>query len=290
MTSDILGVALPLLLLVASSAAASRSPASSEPVGILEDPCSVLAPIPPEVTRFRAEVAAAKAAGRPMPSFTSSYMEIHAQWVQRRLLQDFSGLCTYRDENARLAPNDAERIVFFGDSITQLWSAADPEFFTAGRVNRGISGQTTAQMLGRFRHDVVALRPRAVHIMAGTNDLAGNTGPTTLAWIQSNIRSMVDLARANRIAVILAAVPPAARFNWRPAIRPVPQIEALNAWLREYAASERLVFVDYGSVLGDGAGGIKRELSTDGVHPNPAAYALMRKVAQGAIGEATRGY
>jgi len=175
--------------------------------------------------------------------------------------------------------------VFFGDSITELWISADPGFFTQGRLNRGISGQTTAQMLGRFRHDVVALRPRAVHIMAGTNDLSGNTGPTTLAWIQANIRSMVDLARAHRIAVILAAVPPAARFNWRPAIRPVAQIEAMNAWLRDYAASEKLVFVDYGAVLGDGAGGMKAELSADGVHPNPAAYALMRKRTERAMRE-----
>jgi lysophospholipase L1-like esterase len=283
MKSRIVTVALALSLLSGSTAIRAQSPAPAEAVGILEDPCAALAPVPPEVARFRAEVAAAKAEGRPRPALTASYLEIHTQWIQRRLTQDFFGICAYRAENAKLEPGSADRVVFFGDSITELWRAADPEFFTQGRVNRGIGGQTTAQMLGRFRHDVVALRPRAVHIMAGTNDLAGNTGPTTLAWIQANIRSMVDIARANRIAVILAAVPPAAHFNWRPAIRPVPQIQALNAWLREYAASENLVFVDYGGVLGDGAGGMKAELSADGVHPNPAAYALMRKLAERAI-------
>jgi acyl-CoA thioesterase-1 len=277
-------LALALLLLCASSAIRAQSPAPAEAVGILEDPCAALAPVPAEVVRFRAEVAAARAEGRPRPSLTPSYLEIHAQWIQRRLQQDFFGLCAYRDENAKLGPGSTNRVVFFGDSITELWRAADPGFFTEGRLNRGIGGQTTAQMLGRFRHDVVALRPRAVHILAGTNDLAGNTGPTTLAWIQANIRSMVDIARANRIDVILAAVPPAARFNWRPAIRPAAQIEALNAWLRDYAASEKLVFVDYGGVLGDGAGGMKAELSSDGVHPNPQAYALMRAVAERALG------
>jgi acyl-CoA thioesterase I len=286
MTPGVLRAAFALLLLSVSSAAGAQS--STGPVGIVEHPCAALAPVPPEVTRFRAEVAAAKAAGRPLPSFTPSYLEIHARWTQERLLQDFFGLCGYRDENAGLGAPAVDRVVFFGDSITELWRAADAGFFTESRLNRGISGQTTAQMLGRFRQDVVALRPRAVHIMAGTNDLAGNTGPTTLAWIQANIRSMVDIARANRIAVILAAIPPATRFGWRPAIRPAAQIEALNAWLREYAASERLVFVDYGPALADGAGGMKAELTTDGVHPNPAAYERMRALAEGALREALR--
>ena len=239
--------------------------------------------MPAEVSRFRDEVAAAKAAGKALPSFTPAYLELHAQWIQRRLLQDFFGLCRYRDENARLGPATRSRVVFFGDSITELWRAADRELFSGETLNRGISGQTTAQMLGRFRHDVIALQPRVVHVMAGTNDLAGNTGPTTLAWIQANIRSMVDLARAHRIAVVLAAVPPALRFNWRPSIRPAGQVRALNEWLKEYAASEKLGFVDYGAVLGDGSGGMKSELTSDGVHPNPAAYRLMRPVAEAAL-------
>jgi lysophospholipase L1-like esterase len=261
----------------------AQQPAATDAVGVLEDPCAVLAPMPAEVTRFREEVAAAKTAGKPLPSFTPAYLELHAQWVQRRLLQDFFGVCRYRDENAKLGPATRSRVVFFGDSITELWRAADPELFSGETLNRGISGQTTAQMLGRFRHDVIALQPRVVHIMAGTNDLAGNTGPTTPAWIQANIRSMVELARANRIGVVLAAVPPALHFNWRPAIKPAAHVKALNDWLKEYAASEKLGFVDYGAVLGDGSGAMKAQLTSDGVHPNPAAYQLMRPLADGAL-------
>jgi lysophospholipase L1-like esterase len=272
-----------LLLTGALAVASVQQPASADAVGVRDDPCVVLAPIPVEVTRFREKVAAAKAAGKPLPAFTPQYLELHAQWVQRRLLQDFFGLCRYRDENAKLAAASRSRVVFFGDSITELWRGADPGFFSGETLNRGISGQTTAQMLGRFRHDVIALQPRVVHIMAGTNDLAGNTGPTTLAWIQANIRSMVELARSHRIGVVLAGIPPAAHFNWRPSIRPAAQVKALNDWIKAYAASEKLGFVDYGSVLDDGSGGMKPDLTTDGVHPNLAAYQLMRPLAERAL-------
>ena len=275
-----------MVLMMGSIAVANaHQSAPADAVGVLEDPCAVLAPIPAEVTRFREEVAAAKAAGNPLPAFTPAYLELHAQWVQRRLLQDFFGLCRYREENAKLGPATRARVVFFGDSITELWRAADVGLFSGETLNRGISGQTTAQMLGRFRHDVIALQPRGVHIMAGTNDLAGNTGPTTLAWIQANIRGMVELARAHRIGVVLAAIPPATHFNWRPSIRPAAQVKALNDWIKGYAASEKLGFVDYSGVLGDGSGGLKAELTSDGVHPNPAAYRLMRPLAEGALGE-----
>jgi len=226
-------------------------PACAGEVGVVEDPCAALSPVKEE-----------------------------------RRQQDYFGICRYRDDNAKLEARQGSRVVFFGDSITELWRAADPELFSKEALNRGISGQTTAQMLGRFRHDVVELRPRVVHIMAGTNDLAGNTGPTTLAWIQANIRTMVDISRAHGIAVVLAAVPPAARFNWRPEIRPASQIQAMNAWLRDYAASEKLVFADYGGVLADAAGGMRAELSADGVHPNAEAYKRMRPIAEKAVREA----
>ena len=278
----------PAIALVTGCSLACAQQPPVEAVGVLENPCAVLAPVPPEVARFRAEVAAAKAAGKPAPAFTPDYLELHARWVQRQQLQDFFGVCRFRDENAKLGPPAGTRVVFFGDSITELWPSNDPRLFSEGIVGRGISGQTTAQMLGRFRHDVIALQPRAVHIMAGTNDLAGNTGPTTLAWVQANIRSMVDLARANGIAVVLAAVPPAVHFNWRPSIKPAGQIEALNAWIREYAAKEKLDFVDYGVALGDGKGGINAELTSDGVHPNRAGYALMRPIAERALREALK--
>jgi acyl-CoA thioesterase I len=275
------------IAVVAAPSVVFAEQAAAEPVGVLDNPCAVLAPVPPEVAKFRAEVAAAKAAGLPGPAFTRAYLEIHTQWVQRRLLQDFFGLCRFREENAKLGAVTGTRVVFFGDSITELWKSADQGLFSGETLNRGIGGQTTAQMLGRFQHDVVALRPRVVHIMAGTNDLAGNTGPTTLAWIQANIRSMVDLAKVHGIRVVLAAVPPAAHFNWRPSIQPAAQIEALNEWIKDYAAKEKLVFIDYGRVLGNG-GGLKADFSADGVHPNPAGYALMRPLAERAIGDALK--
>ena len=270
------------MMLLAGANLASGQP----PVGVVDDPCAVLAPVPAEVQAFRDKVAEAKAKQTSRPAPTPSFLAIHAEWMNRRLLQDFNGLCRYRDENSKLRPATEKRVVFFGDSITELWEAADPVLFADDRVSRGISGQTTAQMLGRFQHDVVALRPRVVHIMAGTNDIAGNTGPTTLPWIQANIRSMVELAKAHRIGVVLAAVPPAAHFNWRPSVQPAGQISALNEWIKAYAESEKLVFVDYGTVLDDGRQGIKAELSADGVHPNPAGYERMRPLAEVAIREA----
>ena len=162
-----------------------------------------------------------------------------------------------------------------GDSITQGWKDSRPEFFRGDRVDRGISGQTTAQMLGRFSTDVIALHPAAVHILAGTNDIAGNGGPTTLENIEYNIRSMVELAQAHRIKVILGTVLPAVRYNWRPEIDPVPSIGALNAWIRSYSKSHGIILVDYYSALDDGRHGLAPSDSGDGVHPTPAGYAKM---------------
>jgi acyl-CoA thioesterase-1 len=272
---------LAMMLLAGANLASGQ-----QAVGVVDDPCALLAPMPAEVQAYRDKVAESKVNQTLRPLLTPSFLALHAEWVNRRLLQDFNGLCHYRDQNSKLGPATEKRVVFFGDSITELWEAADPALFANDRVSRGISGQTTAQMVGRFQHDVVALRPRVVHIMAGTNDIAGNTGPTTLPWIQANIRSMVELAKAHRIGVVLAAVPPAAHFNWRPSVQPAGQTGALNAWIEAYAESEKLVFVDYGTVLDDGRQGIKAELSADGVHPNPAAYERMRPLAETAIREA----
>ncbi len=162
-----------------------------------------------------------------------------------------------------------------GDSITQGWIESRPEFFKGDRVDRGISGQTTSQMLGRFYADVIALRPAVVHILAGTNDIAGNGGPTSLEAIENNIRSMVELAQAHGLKVVLGTVLPAARFNWRPEIDPVPSIQALNAWIREYARARRVTLVDYYALLDDGQHGLVKSDSEDGVHPSPAGYAKM---------------
>jgi lysophospholipase L1-like esterase len=188
---------------------------------------------------------------------------------------DFVNLCRYRAANRALPKASSARIVFIGDSITQGWEESRPEFFRGDRVNRGISGQTTAQMLGRFYSDVIALHPAVVHILAGTNDIAGNGGPTTLEAIENNLRSMVELAQAHRIKVVIGTVAPAARFGWRPEIDPVSSIRDLNIWIRGYARSRGAILVDYYAVLDDGHHALSAGDSGDGVHPSPAGYAKM---------------
>lgn len=179
----------------------------------------------------------------------------------------------------------ANRVLFFGDSITELWRLDTPDFFTDDIIDRGISGQTTQQMLVRFRADVIDVKPVTVHIMAGTNDIAGNTGPTSLPWIEANIETMVEMAQAHGIKVILGAIPPAARFAWRPDLTPAATIVAYNLWLRDYATRKRLAFIDYYRLLDDGHGGFTARFSADGVHPNAAGYKLMTGLARVAIAD-----
>ncbi|TMJ11806.1 MAG: GDSL family lipase [Alphaproteobacteria bacterium] len=196
---------------------------------------------------------------------------------------DPAGLDRYRQENAALkATPGVPRIVFMGDSITEGWRGQVPGFFGPGRVGRGISGQTTAQMLVRFRQDVIALRPRVVHIMAGTNDIAGNLGPVSDSDLEANIESMTELAQAHGIRVILASIPPAADFPWRPGLNPGPRIVRLNAWLRDYAAKSGAVYADYWSATHDGLG-FRADWASDGVHPTRAGYDAMAPVAEAAI-------
>jgi lysophospholipase L1-like esterase len=170
-----------------------------------------------------------------------------------------------------------------GDSITEGWVTADPKLFTDGVIGRGISGQTSPQMLLRFFQDVIELRPQLVHIMAGTNDIAGNTGPTTEQDFKNNIIAMVDLARAHHIQVALASILPASSFSWKPEYRPAVTIKELNSWLRSYARESHIRYVDYYAVLTDTQGGFKAELSDDGVHPNREGYAAMREPALRAV-------
>ena len=199
--------------------------------------------------------------------------------ANRRLAaRDWPGICRFSAANeAVLAAGRAPRVVFMGDSITENWALADPSFFDGGVVNRGISGQTTAQMLVRFRADVVTLHPKLVHILAGTNDVAGNTGPSRAQDLQNNIMAMVEIARANGIRVVLGSIPPTASFSWQPGIDPVPTIRALNTWLRDYAARQRIPYIDYYALLTGSAGELRPELGNDGVHPNRVGYGLMRK-------------
>lgn len=201
-----------------------------------------------------------------------------------RLASDWAYLARYQPGNARLEPTPGRpRIVFMGDSITEGWVGLGGGFFTSGRVGRGISGQTTPQMLLRFRQDVIDLHPAVVQIMAGTNDIAGNTGPMTPEQTQDNIRSMVDLAHAHGIRVILASIPPADRFPWKPGLEVAPRIVAMNAWLKDYAARSGCIYADYWSALkGDGLG-MRDGLSSDHVHPTEAGYAVMAPVGEAAI-------
>jgi lysophospholipase L1-like esterase len=200
---------------------------------------------------------------------------------------DWAFLDRYRQENLALK-DDSSRVVFMGDSITEGWAgtpfiSANPHF-----VGRGIGGQTTEQMLVRFRADVIELKPKLVHIMGGTNDVAGNNGPESDQDIEAAIASMVDLALANRIRVVLASIPPAADFHWRPGLDPATRIRRLNEWLKAYAVQAGITYVDYWPVLATETGGMKAGFSSDGVHPNSAGYKAMEPVAQAAIQGAQR--
>lgn len=204
------------------------------------------------------------------------------QEAEQRLHTDWAWLGRYKPANAALVPTKAPRIVFIGDSITQGWIDKVPAFFTAGRIDRGIGGQTTPQMLLRFRQDVIALKPAVVQIMGGTNDIASNTGPMTADETKANIMSMAELARANGIRVILASIPPAGHFPWRPGLETAQKIAAMNAWLKRYAAQTGAVYADYWTALHDGQA-LKADLTYDGVHPNEAGYRVMAPVAEAAI-------
>lgn len=201
-----------------------------------------------------------------------------------RLGTDWPYLARYRADNVALMPTHGHpRIVFMGDSITEGWVDLTGDYFTPGRIGRGIGGQTTPQMVARFRQDVIDLHPVVVQIMAGTNDIAGNTGPMTPEETQGNIRSMVELAQAHGIRVILASIPPADMFPWKPGLETGSKIVAMNAWLKAYAARSGCVYADYWSVMkGDGLG-MREGLSSDHVHPTKAGYAVMAPVADRAI-------
>jgi lysophospholipase L1-like esterase len=208
-----------------------------------------------------------------------------------RIHEDWANLARYRAADSALgAPKPGERrVVFIGNSITDAWTPYFATMFPGKPyVNRGISGQTTPQMLVRFRQDVIALKPAVVVILAGANDIAGNTGPATLEMIEDNLASMTELAQANGIRVVLSSVLPAADFPWRPGLEPAPKIVALDAWIKRYAAAHDAVYLDYHSAMADERQGLPRALSADGVHPNEAGYRIMAPLAERAIEEALR--
>ena len=202
------------------------------------------------------------------------------EFIPRKPSSDFGGLCRYRAENLALGgADDPRRVVYFGDSITENWKLADPEFFGPSTLNRGIAGQTTAQALLRFRQDVIELHPRTVHILLGTNDIADKIAPLPLEESAGNLKTMVDLARSHNIQVLLYTLPPS-RFHRRDDFEARSRIVAFNSWLREYARENQIILSDYYEVLVGPDGFYDPLLSNDGVHPNRAGYSRMRLLVE----------
>ena len=200
--------------------------------------------------------------------------------------QDWANLKRYQTENSALSASktNENRVVFMGNSITQGWKEKDSVFFQVNPyICRGISGQTTPQMLIRFRQDVIALQPKLVVILAGTNDIAGNTGPSTLEMIMDNLSSMTEIAKANKIKVILCSVLPAYDYPWKPGMEPNIKIPKLNTMIKEYCFKTNTFYLDYFSAMADDKNGMKAELTTDGVHCTLEGYKVMETMVQDAI-------
>jgi len=214
-------------------------------------------------------------------------IQSYEKWSKMR--DDWPNLKRYREANAKLQPllKNEKRIVFMGNSITDGWIRISPEFFEGKPyLDRGISGQTTPQMLIRFRPDVIKLKPKVVVILAGTNDIAGNTGPSTLGMIEDNLASMAELARANGIKVILCSVLPVYDYPWRTGLKPAEKIITLNKWIKEYAEKNGMIYLDYFSSMADERKGMKSAYSSDGVHPNKTGYKVMETLVEKAINKA----
>ena len=205
-----------------------------------------------------------------------------AQDAEVRAKRDWPGLCRYRAENAEQLKRGGADIVFLGDSITENWVHADPSLFSDGVTGRGVSGQTSAQILLRFYQDAAVFKPKVVHIMAGTNDILHGMIGGNDAMI-NNIAAMADIAKVNGIEVILAAIPPISIRPWRPDLKPANRIIDFNARLQTLSSVRNLVFADYFPVLSDSESGLRDDLGNDGVHPNRTGYAAMRAVADAAI-------
>jgi lysophospholipase L1-like esterase len=250
--------------------------------------------IPASVILISSSASAQQPAAPAIPSSGSADLDQYRASRIAIYTDDFGQLGRYRADDAALAPPGANenRVVFLGDSITDIWKLAD---YFPGKpyVNRGIDGQTTPEMLVRFRQDVVGLHPKIVIILAGTNDVAGVTGPATNEDIEANYASMAELARVHGIRVVFASMLPV--YNYTPdskesfRLRPRERILALNAWLKDYCARDGLVYLDYYDALVDGQGMMKRELSDDGLHPNNAGYKIMAPLAEKAIASAVTG-
>jgi len=246
-------------------------------------PCQLTAQEPASLPETKAPVPAQAApAAAPAPAAEKHYdydAKLDWPWLGR-----------FKEADLALGPPAAgeNRVVFMGDSITQGWKLDGPQGSFPGKpyVNRGISGQTTPQMVLRFRQDVIKLQPKVVVILAGINDIAGNTGPMTLEETEDNLASMAELAAANQIRVVLCSVMPAFDFRWRPGLAPAAKVVTLNAWIKAYAAEKGYVYVDYHTAMKDERDGLPIALSPDGVHPNAAGHAVMAPLVEAGIEKA----
>ncbi len=218
-------------------------------------------------------------------------LEQYREGLIKLWMNDYGNLGRYREANAKLAPPSAseDRVVFMGDSITDIWKL-DNSFPGEPYINRGIGGQTTPQMLIRFRPDVIDLQPKVVVILAGTNDIAGNTGPMSLSEIEGNLSTMAELARVHGLRIVLSSVLPVNNYTERSKmffpLRPPQQIVELNHWIKDYAAQNGCIYLDYFSAMVDDKGLLKRDLADDGLHPNDKGFAVMAPLAQKAIEQA----
>jgi len=251
--------------------------------------------LPPETPTNAAATPApscpANASWAPAPPNSADSLSDYQKSVDARNRNDWAFLARYKQANAELGdPKPGEqRVVFMGNSITDAWAKSFPTMFPGKPyVGRGISGQTTPQMLVRFRQDVVDLKPRVVVILAGINDIAGNTGPATQEMIADNLKSMTEIAKANGIIVVLSSVLPAYDFPWRRGIGPAPKVVALNAWIKCYAAQVNAVYLDYYSKMVDARCGLAPDIAADGVHPTEKGYLIMAPLAEAAIQEALK--
>jgi lysophospholipase L1-like esterase len=239
----------------------------------------------------------AQSPAKPLPlapdalAVAKQHLQEWRKGLQPWLADDWGQMNRYRAANAQLKPPTANegRVVFFGDSITDMWRLQEC-FPGKPYVNRGIGGQTTAQMLVRFRQDVIALQPKAVVILAGTNDIAGNTGPVTLQDIEANFATMAELAKVHGIRVVFSSILPVHNYTLHAAdmfvTRPMSQIQELNRWLKDTCAANGYVYLDYYTPMLDEAGFLKRELAEDGLHPNAEGFKLMVPLAEAAIQKA----
>ncbi len=245
----------------------------------------------PGVVRGQAGGNAAAAQG-PAALTMPSWQTNNAFWREfdYKLMTDFGDLAHFHDADLQVGPPapGVNRVVFMGDSITEGWHL-DVSFPGKPYINRGISAQSSPQMLLRFRQDVIDLDPKVVVILAGTNDIAENTGPMTMQQSENNIMSMADLATANGIKPVLCSVMPSTGFWWHRGIDPSAEIAALNKWMKAYAARKGYVYLDYYSAMVDAQGGLPKNLSPDGVHPNAAGRAIMAPLTEAGIEKALQG-